>query len=336
MISWILVCTERLLTLRARRIARLKQKQKQRGLLWEWGDAFLWAIMMVLLLNQYFFQAYQIPSGSMRDTLIGGRDPYTGEISRSDRIFVDKLTFGPELLPGVAKLPGFRSSRRGEIIIFESPDYESPSLVHEIAQRILYMASLSLVDLNRRGGQTAHQFLIKRQVAEDGDRVVFKRGHLFVQPLGESMLIPEEEFKRLSRLEYGNSLLLPPEYYDKIEAAIEVIRYDQEGLFGSKELRDRASANWTTTLRKMVMDPYEEARIHSRISNKLFPQNEGYSNDAATYEQGIYVPEDWVLPLGDNRSDSLDGRYFGPIPSTSILGKALLNYWPLSRFGLIR
>ncbi len=331
-----LACTEHLLTLRARRIARLKQKQKRRGLLWEWGDAFLWAVMMVLLLNQYFFQAYQIPSGSMRDTLIGGRDPYTGEVSKSDRIFVDKLTFGPELLPGVAKLPGFRSSRRGEIIIFESPDYESPSLAHEIAQRILYMATLSLVDLNRRGGQTAHQFLIKRQVAEDGDRAVFKRGHLFVQPMGESMLIPEEEFKRLSRLEYGNNLLLPPEYYDKLEAAIEAVMYDQEGLFVSMELRNRASAKWTATLRKMVMDPYEEDRVHSRISNKLFPQNEGYSSDAAAYEQGIYVPEDWVLPLGDNRSDSLDGRYFGPIPSKSILGRALINYWPLGRAGLIR
>ena len=92
----------------------------------------------------------------MRHTLIGGPDPYTGQKSISDRIFVDKLTFGPELLPGLGKLSGFREPRRGEVIIFENPEYESPSLIHEIAQRVLYMATLSLVDLNRRNGETAH------------------------------------------------------------------------------------------------------------------------------------------------------------------------------------
>ena len=143
-ITRLIAFSERLLTRRARRLARLKLKQKRRGILLEWLDALLWAFMMVLLLNQYLLQAYQIPSGSMRDTLIGGRDPYTGQLSRSDRIFVDKLTFGPELLPGVAKLPGFRPSRRGEVIIFESPDYHSPSLIHEVAQRVLYMVTFLL------------------------------------------------------------------------------------------------------------------------------------------------------------------------------------------------
>ena len=143
------MCTETLLTYRARRLEKKKRKQKERGAVMEWVDAFLWAVMVVLLLNQYLLQAYQIPSGSMRHTLIGGIDPYSGGMSTSDRIFVDKVTFGPELLPGVGKLPGLRESRRCEVIIFENPEYESPSLVHEIAQRVLYMVTLSLVDLKR-------------------------------------------------------------------------------------------------------------------------------------------------------------------------------------------
>ena len=105
---------------------------------------------------------------------------------------------------------------------------------------------------------------------------------------------------------------------------------------GHPELQLKASENWTTSLKKNVFDPYEEQRIDSAILNRLYPQNESISQKSAIYERGIYVPEGWVLPLGDNRSDSLDGRYFGPIPSASILGRALFIYWPLDRLGIIR
>ena len=329
--------TETLLTRRARKLEKKKRKQKRRGTVMEWVDAFLWAVMVVLLLNQYLLQAYQIPSGSMRHTLIGGIDPYSGRMSTSDRIFVDKITFGPELLPGVGKLPGFRGSRRGEVIIFENPEYESPSLVHEIAQRVLYMVTLSLVDLNRIiGGETAHQFLIKRQVAEDGDRILFRRGELYFQPRGESALIHEDEFKVFTAQEYGNHLLLDSSYYDKLAATVKAIHLERAGLTVDRELADQAAANWVSSLKKTVVDQYEMERLEAGIYRILYPHNENAAFADAVYERGIYVPEDWLLPLGDNRSDSLDGRYFGPVPSDKILGRALFKYWPMGRIGGIR
>ncbi|MCK5736319.1 MAG: S26 family signal peptidase, partial [Spirochaetaceae bacterium] len=247
--------TEILLTHRARRLEKKKRKQKARGIVMEWLDAFLWAVMVVLLLNQYLLQAYQIPSGSMRNTLIGGVDPYTNRPSSSDRIFVDKITFGPELLPGVGKLPGFRESRRGEVIIFENPEYSSPSLGHEIAQRVLYMVSLSLIDLNRiRSGEIAHQFLIKRQVAVDGDRVFFRRGELYLQPRGEANVILESDFKAFTGLEYGNHLLLDPSYYDKNAAKLEVMFLERAGLPVDRETADTAGSNWVSPLRIPVGD----------------------------------------------------------------------------------
>ena len=330
------ILTESLLTHRARRIEKKKRKQKARGAIMEWVDAFLWAVMVVLLLNQYLLQAYQIPSGSMRHTLIGGMDPYTGESSSSDRIFVDKLTFGPEALPGLGKIRGFRLPRRGEVIIFENPDYESPSLAHEIAQRVLYMATLSLVDLNRRGGSTAHQFLIKRLVAEDGDRVLFRRGELSIQATGSDGPIPEEQFKNDSGLEYGNHLLLDSGYYDKLEATIAAVRTERAGLIVDRDLAERAGMNWISPLKKLAKDSYEEERLDVNILRNLYPFEEKIASLDSVYEQGIYVPRGWALPLGDNRSDSLDGRYFGPIPSSNILGRALFIYWPLNRMGGIR
>lgn len=47
----------------------------------------------------------------------------------------------------------------------------------------------------------------------------------------------------------------------------------------------------------------------------------------------IVVPELGYLVLGDNRGQSLDSRSFGVIRRASIVGQALLVYWPPGGFG---
>jgi len=42
------------------------------------------------------------------------------------------------------------------------------------------------------------------------------------------------------------------------------------------------------------------------------------------------IPKDSVLVLGDNRTNSEDGRCFGPIKKKTILGRAFIRIWPLS------
>ncbi|MDO8265545.1 MAG: signal peptidase I [Candidatus Saccharibacteria bacterium] len=39
--------------------------------------------------------------------------------------------------------------------------------------------------------------------------------------------------------------------------------------------------------------------------------------------------------LGDNRGNSADSRYFGPINSDRILGKAILRFWPPNKIGFL-
>lgn len=47
----------------------------------------------------------------------------------------------------------------------------------------------------------------------------------------------------------------------------------------------------------------------------------------------LTIPEHSVFVLGDNSSNSVDSRFFGPIPDKDVYGKALLRIYPLSKWG---
>jgi signal peptidase I len=60
-----------------------------------------------------------------------------------------------------------------------------------------------------------------------------------------------------------------------------------------------------------------------------------YGGPACSFPQTITVPRGDYYMMGDNRGDSDDSRFWGPVARSWIIGKAFLTYWPPSRIGFL-
>jgi signal peptidase I len=305
---------------RARRVK--KEKQRSKNPIVDWIEAFVWAAGVVLLINQYLFQAYQIPSGSMIDTLM-----------IRDRIFVNKIVYGPELLPGLAKLPSPIKPKRNDVIIFENPSYISRGPVFDIAQRIIYMLTLSLVDIDRdESGDPKVHFLIKRAAGMAGDRFVSEQGELKIRFAGEDRWVDERDYLARRGISHNLSRLMDRGAYPGLQAAGRAAGFMDLGIPLPDALA--GAAYGANALRYPDYLAHERFRLETLRGAQ--PQENRYRTLLARHIMGWYVPEGRVFPLGDNRDNSRDGRYFGPVRLSKILGKGSLIYWPLNRIGTIR
>jgi len=56
---------------------------------------------------------------------------------------------------------------------------------------------------------------------------------------------------------------------------------------------------------------------------------------SCTFPRTITIPRGDYYMMGDNRPDSDDSRFWGPVPRAWIIGRAVLTYWPPDQIGLL-
>lgn len=84
---------------------------KNKAVIREWAESIFIAFILAMFIRTFFIQAFKIPSGSMRMTLIEG-----------DRLMVNKLRYGPKIPFTDQRLPGLTNPRRGDVIVFVYPE----------------------------------------------------------------------------------------------------------------------------------------------------------------------------------------------------------------------
>jgi signal peptidase I len=88
--------------------------ERRKSTLARWFDSWMrslgMALVLFLIIKTFFFEAFQIASGSMTRTLLTG-----------DFLFVNKVLYGAPIPGTKARLPGLRQPRRGDVIVFAFP-----------------------------------------------------------------------------------------------------------------------------------------------------------------------------------------------------------------------
>jgi signal peptidase I len=58
-------------------------------------------------------------------------------------------------------------------------------------------------------------------------------------------------------------------------------------------------------------------------------------DSSCNFRGTITIPKGDYYMMGDNRPDSEDSRFWGPVPKAWIIGKAFFTYWPPDRVGFL-
>ena len=292
-----------------------------------WIDALVFAVVVILILNQYIFQLFVIPTPSMEKTMLVG-----------DRVYVNKNAYGLELWPSGPKLNSDnRVVHRDNIITFYNPEYEKKGPVFDVAAQLLFSSTFSLVQIDKNeDGSPAERLYVKRAAAMDNDTVRFVDGNVQIRPAGSIEFINEMDFREENDLSLGPNRLIDESYYSGLNAWATLVAYRDKGLENSNytpsyyinEYQSLSDTNYPK-------DMYQFYKVMNDTKHKIDPSDFTARSDYKQYNNGITVPENYVLPLGDNRDNSRDGRYFGPVDQSEINGRVLSRFWPLNRIAYL-
>lgn len=315
----------------------------------EWLDALVFAGVTALIIRQFLFGAFRIPTPSMEKTLLVG-----------DFLIVSKINYGPRTPMSIAfpftsfhipnltlpwfRLPGFQNIKRNDVAVFNYP----------IEEKVI--------------SQKEHY--IKRLVGMPGDTLELKSKRLFVNHK-PSLAKETREFEH--EVFVGERLRLSPTRVS--EAGGQLLRMSSQTsyIINMTELTAETIANWpgVDSVKIFSFPPeYREPGSNQFVyasgiqgNRDNFPpvvvpfkgqkitltaQNWTYYFDIISRYEGnefkhfgdrftingettneYEIKKDYYFMMGDNRDNSLDSRYWGFVPDDHMVGEAFIIYLSL-------
>jgi signal peptidase I len=330
---------------------------KKKSFIREWLEAILIALLIVILIRGFAFEAFMVPTSSMENTLLKG-----------DFIIVNKLSYGPRtpitpisfpfahqhipVLSAVKgywdgiqlpyfRLPGFGSVSRNDVVVFNYPvedDFPTDHKTHYVKRCVALPGDTLFID---RG-----QVLINRTLLEDPQEI--KSNYLIKSTTEEPEFLQKIDLSEGGRFMKANEFLLPLTKSMAEELKIDPEVYELSPKFETAgEFRDYIfpyykGFRWNADNFGPLIVPREGITLSLSKSNihfyrkiiEVYEQNSleetpmgfiinGKETDSYTFKMNYY------FFLGDNRHYSSDSRYWGFVPEDHIVGKASFVFFSL-------
>lgn len=96
-------------------------RNNKKSVVREYGEAFLYAIILALVIRTFVVQAFKIPSGSMIPSLLVG-----------DHILVNKFIYGIKIPFTDIEVFSFEEPQMGDIIVFKYPKDEKRDFIKRV------------------------------------------------------------------------------------------------------------------------------------------------------------------------------------------------------------
>ncbi len=148
---------------------------KKKSVARDWVESIIVAFILAMFVRTFVVQAFKIPTGSMRPTLLEG-----------DLILVNKFIYGAKIPFTSYRLPKVREPQRGDVIVFIYPEDPKKDFIKrlvateseavEIKNGTVYINGRPLLDTNF----SRRYYYNRGDFAQEGQKIVVPKDSFFV------------------------------------------------------------------------------------------------------------------------------------------------------------
>ena len=306
-------------------------------------------IILAVILRLFVFELYVIPSGSMENTL------YTG-----DKIIVSKLQYGPRLprsgfeIPwlnlfwflnpkaradmgknewGYKRLSGYSKIKHNDVLVFNYPG----KMFEFFIKRCVALPGDSLQIIN--GQLQVNNLFVKPKTNIKSKYKIYHSNYRKLKLALKQLNIPVQNYYTVQSNKYRtyNISQLQKEKLSKLPFIDSIIPKTAIPDSIARLFPFIDSLNWTIDNYGPILIPAKGTTVKLNQKNYgiyIDIINKFEDTDIVNTDSGFYIgnkpiktyrfKQNYYFMMGDNRHRSMDSRYWGFVPESHIVGKAVL------------